>query len=524
MSLWKIAWRSIQQRGLASALTMLSMALGVMMVIAVLTIHGVVTESFRTNSSLGYNMIVGAKGGKLQLTLNTVYLLSQPVENIPYDYYLEFKNRATREAAFEDSLATAQHEAQAAAMAIAAAQDDLTGAGSFLPLAQAVGERALNRAATLAVDQQRDGQFAIFTQLAIPLCLGDYYDKYRVVGTTPELFDKLEFDPARHRKFEFADGRNFEEYNAEHGYFEAVLGSAVARELKLELGAKLDPAHGSPEGHTHGQEFTVVGIMKPTGTPYDRGVFVNMEGFYLMAGHEKPLEKGTEEEEVSNSPAAPDRKTAAQAKPERLVTEKREVTAILVRTINPLVTPGLQNAINEGSIAQAVLPIQEIYNLLEFIVVPIQQLLLALTAMICVVSGISILVSIYNSMSERRRDIAVMRALGASRWKVGSIILFESIILSVGGGLLGTLGGHTLNVFASQTIEDRTGVTVGFLTFARGPLLSTLLNTSAERLPWNPEISFEVLVIVAVMLLAVVVGFWPAISAYRTDVSKSLAP
>src|SRR5687768_13962754 len=90
MSLWKIAWRSIQQRGLASLLTALSMALGVMMVVAVLAIYGVVSESFHNNSSLGYGMIVGAKGGKLQLTLNTVFYLSQPVENIPYDYYLEF--------------------------------------------------------------------------------------------------------------------------------------------------------------------------------------------------------------------------------------------------------------------------------------------------------------------------------------------------------------------------------------------------------------------------------------------------
>ena len=68
MSLFEIAWRSIRQRSLASLLTMLSMGLGVMLVVAVLAIHGVVSESFRSNASLGYNMIVGAKGGKLQLT------------------------------------------------------------------------------------------------------------------------------------------------------------------------------------------------------------------------------------------------------------------------------------------------------------------------------------------------------------------------------------------------------------------------------------------------------------------------
>src|SRR6266699_2825779 len=97
MSFFRIALRSILQRGVASLLTMFSMALGVMLVVAVLSIHGVVSQSFRNNASLGYNMIVGAKGGQEQLTLNTVFYLSKPVENIPYTYYLEFLKRGERD-------------------------------------------------------------------------------------------------------------------------------------------------------------------------------------------------------------------------------------------------------------------------------------------------------------------------------------------------------------------------------------------------------------------------------------------
>src|SRR5262249_44697144 len=97
MNLFLIAYRSILQRGVASLLTMLSMALGVMLVVAVLSIHGVVSQSFRNNASLGYNMIVGAKGGREQLVLNTVFYLSQPVENVPYTYYLEFLKREERD-------------------------------------------------------------------------------------------------------------------------------------------------------------------------------------------------------------------------------------------------------------------------------------------------------------------------------------------------------------------------------------------------------------------------------------------
>ena len=111
MSLWKIAWRSIQQRGLASVLTALSMALGVMLVVLVLAIHGVVAESFGT-WNLGYNMIVGSKGGSLQLTLNSVYYLSKPVQNISYDYYLEFVGSEPRSRALEDSIKSHVLDAQ----------------------------------------------------------------------------------------------------------------------------------------------------------------------------------------------------------------------------------------------------------------------------------------------------------------------------------------------------------------------------------------------------------------------------
>ena len=96
MNLWKIAWRSIQQRSLASLLTGLSMALGVALVVAVLVIGQVVQKSFASGNSLGYNVIIGAKGGRLDLLLNTVYYLNRPIENIPWEYYLEFLHAKER--------------------------------------------------------------------------------------------------------------------------------------------------------------------------------------------------------------------------------------------------------------------------------------------------------------------------------------------------------------------------------------------------------------------------------------------
>jgi putative ABC transport system permease protein len=530
MPLWKIAWRSIQQRGLASILTVLSMALGVTMVVSVLTIHGVVTESFANNSTLGYNVIVGPKGGKLQLTLNTVYYLSQPIENLPYDYYLEFLPAEEREAAYADSFRQASHEAQGAALALAQAHGGGLGLDGLVSLGQQVGDATLTDVTARALDAKRAGQYSDFTSFAIPLCLGDYYGKFRVVGTVPEFFEYLkELDPPRNRRLEFAQGRPFEHFNDEHGWYEAVLGSTVARQMNVKLGDVVNPSHGDPEGHTHGQGFTVVGILKPTGTPHDRACFVNMEGFYLMDGHANPLVEGVLDEEETSDALAGDESPAASTRaakrkwPEPLALEQREVTALLVRTVHPIVTQNLATSINKGRTAQAVMPIREIYELLDVIVNPIQYLLLALTWMICFVSGVSILVGIYNSMSDRRRDIAVMRALGAGRLKVSTIILAEAVILSLGGGLLGVVAGHTLNALVSQRVEDQTGVTIGFLTFAPGPRLSELLQYGGS-LPWDPSISLELVIIPGMVVLAALAGFVPALVAYRTDVSRSLAP
>jgi putative ABC transport system permease protein len=520
MSLLTIALRSIFQRGVASLLTMLSMALGVMLVVAVLSIHGVVSQSFRNNASLGYNMIVGAKGGQEQLTLNTVFYLSKPVENIPYTYYLEFLKREERDRLQAQSFAVECEAALADSISLLPSGGD--GGLSNLALAKAIDGANMavvpdTRAKPHfpAVETGRDGKYGLMTELAIPLCLGDFYGRFRVVGTTPALFDNLVYDIENNRKFEFAQGRNFHWHDAEHGFFEAVVGSTVARELNVTVGQKISPRHGDPEGHEHAQTFTVTGILRPSGTPNDRAVFVNMEGFYLMADHAKPLDEAAPGDERAQ--AAPlNAETWQQMKAEAakkkadselhasqdpLPAEQREVTAILLK-VPYMFAPGLENAINEGTQAQAVLPVAVIYGLFEFIVNPIEWTLLLLTAMICVVSGISILVSIYNSMSERRGEIAVMRALGAGRGTVLSIILLEATLLALGGGLFGFLAGHAGTWALSPWIEQHTGVVIGVLSLLTLPL--------------------ELAIIPALMLLAILVGIWPAIAAYRTDVAKSL--
>ena len=189
MSLWKIAWRSIQQRTLASSLTAVSMALGVMLVVAVLVAGSIVHDSFSIGNRLGYNIVVGAKGGRLDLLLNSVYYLSRPIENIPWAYYKEF-------------------------LPASAHKDGKKGKYSDYVLADDPDEKTRG--------------------IAIPICLGDFVGDekaaFRVVGTTPEMFTKL-------LKSKFSSGDVFKQSD----FATAVLGSEVARHLNQKVGDNIVP-------------------------------------------------------------------------------------------------------------------------------------------------------------------------------------------------------------------------------------------------------------------------------------------
>lgn len=455
MSLFKIAWRNMQQRGLASLLTMFSMALGICLVVLVLSIGWLIQATFSRNSNVGYNLIVGSKGSPLQLTLNTVFYLSKPIEVLPYDDYLE-----------------------------------------FLPQEERVAE--IKRIGGEIAEPERAGRFGAQMKggFAIPVCLGDYYGRFRVVGTKPEFFEKLRYGESSEFGYEFAAGRNMLDHSPEHGFFEAVLGSHVANEMNIKVGDVIRTTHGNPEGEGHGEGFTVVGILRTTGTPNDRACFINLEGFYFMDGHARAIDpEGLANQERTHVERDPNL-------PERLRLEKRDVTAILVKPANGMAAMGMEWEIKKSARAQAASPIREITTMLEDFVSPINDALLALTGVVCLVSAISILVSIYNSMNERRRDIAVMRALGARRDVVMLVVLIESLLIAFIGGVMGWLSAHVIGLAFSPMVEYRTGIRLGLLTSVT---------------------TYELLLIPGLILLATIAGLIPAMAAYRTDVSRNLS-
>ncbi len=438
MSLWKVAWRSIRQRALVSTLTVLSMGLGVALVVAVLIVYGVVYQSFHRGGE-GYDLIVGAKGSKEQLVLNTVFYLSQPVGNIPYSFY-----------------------------------EELT-----------------------------EGKFAADVETAIPVCMGHTYQNFRVVGTIPQMFTDLKY--RGDQSYEFASGENFKNDDA----FGAVVGAIAAEKAGLPVGEKFQAVHGSSEGGvTHRETFHVVGVLAPTNTPMDRAIFVNMQGFYDIHGHEdataheKPEKKAEHAAENKTEHGAEAGVKQEHAGHQHDADEERQLSAVLVciRQVPPGRTEVVAKQINNGKVAQAVAPARVIADLFESIIGKLQWILLGMAVLTVIEAGIGIMVSIYNSMSDRRHEIAVMRALGASRMTVMVIILLESILLSLMGGAVGLLLGHGATWLCSPLIADWTGVVVGLLQFQ-----------------W-----MELILVPGLIVLASAVGYLPAMSAYRTDVAKSL--
>jgi putative ABC transport system permease protein len=455
MSLWKVAWRSIQQRALASGLTAFSMGLGVALVVTVLVIHGVVSQTFKRGAT-GYDMIIGGKGGsKLDLVLNTVFHLGDPLQNIPYQYYEDLQQ------------ANLSNQVKLAVPA------DLQ-----------------------SVELYRRADFAArAVELAIPVCLGHDYQGCPVVATTPEFFEKLTYyKKGEDVHYHFREGENFRD---EQGHeFDAVIGATAAQKTGLKIGETFRPVAKSQSDYEKHEdpEFKIVGVLEPTGTPNDRAIFMNIEGFWRCPSHSQAAAGG----QAQGSRPDSDREQHAGHHHD----SHREISAILVcydRNLPQLFT-ALPEVINRYTAAQAVEPAREITRFLNGIVGNVQLLLLILAVLVVVVAGIGIMVSMYNSMSDRKHDIAIMRALGARRSTVMLIILFESILLALGGGALGVALGHGLIAFLGPTITEQTGVVVN---------------------AWDFQLE-ELILIPGLVILASLVGYLPAMYAYKTDVAKSL--
>lgn len=335
----------------------------------------------------------------------------------------------------------------------------------------------------------------------VPTALGDSYRGLRVLATEPNFF--TDFEPNVGEPWEIAEGR-FLDPDGENP-FEVVLGAEAARltglavddEIYLTHGpgsGKLEPAEHDGGHHHHDEvSFTVVGIARPTASAHDRVLFTTLTATWL-----------THATDARRSAQGPDTPFVTE---DELQTAQKVVTGVLTRVATREGRDGsaaIQQVFNRfranpaWTVAQ---PAQEQGRLLRMIE-PVQNVLLMMAVVVFVSSGLGILLSLYNSMEQRRRQVAVLRVLGASRGRVFGLVLTESAVIGALGAVVGLVGSIAASGLVTGLFRDQYGVVLEL----------DLLGPAALT------------VCLGAVILAMLAGILPAALAYRASVSRGLRP
>ncbi len=316
-------------------------------------------------------------------------------------------------------------------------------------------------------------------ETAIPFCSGHSYAGFRVNAVDDEFFRGFEYQPGK--KFNFTKeaggaGRAFKERD------EAVAGYAAAKSLKFKIGSVFNPVCGVNSGDpVHNDNIKITGIMAPTGTPHDRAIYIPLKTFYTLDGH-------------------------GGAVADMAVDEKyREISGAYIkikRIRNGIMHPGVQDLkynINQSRSAQFIVPnevLPKLFNIISWI----DYVLLMISAVIAFLSVLFLFSILLNSINQRKRDIALIRFLGAPRKIVFGVVIGECLAITLAGMIIGAIAGHLIIYAAGIYINLETGVIFSALYISKN----------------------ELLIIPAVMLIAFFTALFPAINAYKIDIIKGL--
>jgi putative ABC transport system permease protein len=322
-----------------------------------------------------------------------------------------------------------------------------------------------------------------YVKLAVPYAVGDNYRGYRIVGTTLEMMTEFEYRAGR--KFRLrAGGRYYDEQLRE-----AVVGSVAAAKTGLRVGDRFNPYHGLQfaEEARHDEEYVVVGVLEPTNSPSDRVIWIPIEGVFRMGGH---VLRGAGKRYVPEAGV-------------EIPDEHKEISAVMLKLKSPQAGMLLDQEVNrQGNVATLAWPIAtvmaDLFNKLGWA----SRVLELVAYLVVVVAAASILASIYNSINERRRDFAILRALGARRATVFASIVLEAGTIALLGALLGYVVYAGIVGIAAYLVHAQTGVVLDVLGYHPALWLTPL----------------------GMALLGALSGVLPALKAYATDVAANLAP
>jgi putative ABC transport system permease protein len=466
----QLVWKNITQQLGSTLLSILLTAFGVA-ILCVIYITGDTFEKQLTSNTKNIDLVVGAKGSPLQLILSSLYHVDNPTGNI-------------------------------------------------------------------ALAQARQLSDNPFIEMAVPISLGDNFKGHRVIGTEPSYLELYDLSI-----------QNGELWKTS---FEAVIGSEVARKRGLGIGDEFFTAHGlSEDGHVHDDHpFKIVGILEKSGSIVDNLILCNLESVWDVHGlhhgdhdhshdhdhehehgeqhaHEHSHEDGHQHDhdhdhhahkhEHEEHHAHEHKHDAEVTNPEELVSEKpndmfvksigadmledrgEEVTALLIKYSSPAALGVIPRLVNESTDMQAASPAIESTRLFSLLGVGLDSLAI-LAYIIMLIAGLSVFISLYNALKDRKYDLAIMRSMGASQTKLFGLVLVEGLVITLIGGIVGLLLGHgALYLIGQQTSE------------------------SADFIEAFNIHGQELVLVIAACLLGILAAIIPAIKAYQTSISTILA-
>ena len=309
---------------------------------------------------------------------------------------------------------------------------------------------------------------------AIPMALGDSYGGFRIVGTRR--------DYAALYSAELAVGSLWEQH------LEVTVGAIAASQLRMKPGDEFVSAHGlSEDGHAHeAHRYKVVGILKPTGTVLDKLMLTNVQSIWMA--HDLDVTP------VGN-------RAPSKLVPGHMAGDSsREITSLLVQYRNPLAVIQLPRFINQQSNLQAAAPAYETARLFSILGVG-ADVLRGFALVLILISGLSIFIVLYNSMKERRYDLAIMRSMGAGRSKLFLAVVLEGTFLTALGTASGLVLGHAALWFFVATVPQ----------------------AAASGIQGGVWYLMESWLLIGSLVLGVVCALIPAWQAYKTDIHTVLA-
>ena len=409
-----LTYKSIKNRKFTSFLCVLSIALSVTLFLGIERIRNGARDGF-TNTISKTDLIVGAKGGSLQLLLYTVFHIGGAVNNIKMSTYNDIKSNPQ-------------------------------------------------------------------VEWSIPISLGDAYRGFRVVATDENFYEHYRF--RGDQKVQIKDGA------LPVDTFDVVLGSEVAKKFKHKVGDPIVISHGlsaeSILSHDN-TPFKIVGIMEPTQTPIDTGVYITLQG---MEAIHFGWETGVPDGQAIN--------------PERFKKENIEITQLtsfMVKLKSRIAVLRMRRNIDmyPNEPVMAIIPalsLQEMWETIGYV----EQILFLVSLCVLLVGVMSILISLYTSINERRREMAILRSLGASSRHIFFLLIYESSFLVLMGCILGVASMYGLLYFVRPWLESNFSV----------------------YLPIEPLSTTEWYYLAAIFVVGTLAGLIPAIKAYLNSLQDGL--